>query len=190
MEAPQPLAPGISPEDRLLAALGRAHERLRLRACMDPIWHANGALVAAVQLVGSSLVVAHAGTVRVLLWRSGELRALTEDHSLLNRFIREVGPTPEEVRSFPHPDVFESCLGMGDPRIDARTEPIRGGDLVLVCSHGLIRGVTENAINEIVSRAPEDLDGLANALVAISASPHAAVIAIRMASRSRESTAR
>ena len=46
--------------------------------------------------------------------RDGKLEQLTEDHSLLNDYIKMKRLTPEEIANFPHKNVIVRALGMKD----------------------------------------------------------------------------
>ena len=66
------------------------------------------------------------------------LEQLTEDHSLLNDYIKMKRLTPEEIANFPHKNVIVRALGMKDTvKVDTRLEQPRAGDVYFLCSDGL-----------------------------------------------------
>ena len=60
------------------------------------------------------MLVAHVGDSRVYRVRDGTAEQLTEDHSLLNDYIKMKRLTPEEIANFPHKNVIVRALGMKD----------------------------------------------------------------------------
>ena len=142
-----------SPEERLRTAFALANRAVHARSQVDP--HLSGmgtTLVAAHFAEGGILAVAHAGDSRAYLFRSGELRRLTEDHSLLQDFIRQSRPTPEEIEAFPHKNVIVRALGMRPSR-SRPTSPgssCRQGDLVLLCCDGLFGMVPDEEMAAIL----------------------------------------
>ena len=63
--------------------------------------------------------------------RDGKLEQLTEDHSLLNDYIKMKRLTAEEIANFPHKNVIVRALGMKDTvKVDTRFEVPRANDVV------------------------------------------------------------
>ena len=85
--------------------------------------------------------------------RDGKLEQLTEDHSLLNDYIKMKRLTPEEIANFPHKNVIVRALGMKDTvKVDTRFEQPRAGDVYLLCSDGLSGPVTDAEMLDIIER--------------------------------------
>jgi protein phosphatase len=83
--------------------------------------------------------VVHVGDSRAYLWRDGELRQLTEDHSVPGALLKQGRITPDEVYTHPHRNVLYRCLGL-KPGIEVDHAPaldLRFGDGLLLCSDGL-----------------------------------------------------
>lgn len=141
-----------SPEERLRAAFALANRSIHARSQADPLLSGMGTtLVAAHFAEGGTLAVAHAGDSRAYLFRAGELRRLTEDHSLLQDFIRQSRPTPEEIEAFPHKNVIVRALGMRDSvEADVSVFGLRQGDLVLLCCDGLFGMVPDEELAAIL----------------------------------------
>jgi serine/threonine protein phosphatase PrpC len=100
--------------------------------------------------------IGHVGDSRVYRWRDGKLQQMTEDHSLLNDYIkmRPEGMTPEEIEAFPHKNIIVRALGMRENvQVDVSTEKINIGDLYLLCSDGLSGMITDPDMNQIISEA-------------------------------------
>ena len=89
-------------------------------------------------------------TAAVYRFRDGKLEQLTEDHSLLNDYIKMKRLTPEEIANFPHKNVIVRALGMKETvQVDIIVEQPRLGDMYLLCSDGLSGMVDDPEIAEI-----------------------------------------
>jgi len=85
------------------------------------------------------VTVVHVGDSRAYLWRDGELRQLTEDHSVPGALLKQGKIEPDEVYDHPHRNVLYRCLGL-KPGIEVDHIPaldLRVGDGLLLCSDGL-----------------------------------------------------
>jgi protein phosphatase len=106
----------------------------------------------------NEVVVAHVGDSRVYFFRENTLKQITEDHSLLNDYLKAKKLTPEEIEAFPHKNVIVRALGMKDTVVVDinRVEP-KDGDIYLLCSDGLSGMVPDKQIEQIL-QAQKDLD--------------------------------
>ena len=106
------------------------------------------------------------GDSRGYLFRRGELRPITSDHSLLNELIKTGRLSDEEIENFQHKNVITRALGMADQvEIDVRTHDLQPGDICLVCCDGLTGMVEDARIAEILA-GESGLQKAADALVA------------------------
>ena len=111
--------------------------------------------------------VFHIGDSRVYLWRGGELRRLTRDHSLVQELIDEGEISEAQARYHPRRSVITRAIGSYGPcRLDVSAFPSQPGDLVLACSDGLSDQLDDTAIASVIVdvEAEESLNGLAFAL--------------------------
>jgi protein phosphatase len=142
-------------ENRLATAIKLANVRIYEKAVTENKYKGMGTTIVTVHFASSSVYVAHVGDSRVYAFRDGELRQMTEDHSLLNDYLKAKKLTPEEIEAFPHKNVIVRALGMKDTvQVDVgRMEP-REGDIYLLCSDGLSGMVPDERIAEILSTVP------------------------------------
>ena len=88
---------------------------------------------------GDRATVASVGDSRAYLWRDGQLRQLSEDHSVPGALLKQGRITAEEAHEHPHRHVLYRCLGL-KPGIEIDLYPslvLRPGDALLLCSDGL-----------------------------------------------------
>jgi PPM family protein phosphatase len=111
------------------------------------------------------VLIAHAGDSRCYLWRAGELKRVTQDHSLVDEQIRLGTMTVEEAERSPFRSVITRAIGTQKSVTEDELEmDLEKGDIFLLCTDGLTREVSEDKIAQVL-RAGSDLDRAAQALV-------------------------
>ena len=88
---------------------------------------------------GERVTVGHVGDSRAYLYRKGQLRQLTEDHSVPGALLKQGRIEPEELQDHPHRHVLYRCLGL-KPKVDIdiySSLVLEVGDTLLLCSDGL-----------------------------------------------------
>lgn len=152
-------------ENRLITGIKLANLRIHESQQREPKLRGMGTTMAAILVIDEGVLVAHVGDSRVYRLRSGALEQLTEDHSLLNDYIKMKRLSEEEIANFPHKNVIVRALGMKDTvKVDTRLDPPQVGDIYLLCSDGLSGPVTDPEIAEIASSSP-DLKVIASKLI-------------------------
>lgn len=153
-------------ENRLVTAIKLANLRIFESSSNEARYRGMGTTVVGGLFSNGTVYIAHVGDSRGYRFRAGALEQITEDHSLLNDYIRANKLTPEEIEAFPHKNVIVRALGMKDTvQVDiSRLEPV-AGDIFLLCSDGLSGPVSDPEMQEILAASPEDLDAAATALI-------------------------
>jgi PPM family protein phosphatase len=157
------------PEDaiseRLREAIHQANRAVGERASKEPRLTGMGTTLTAVVVGRDRLHLGHVGDSRAYLLRNGELRALTEDHTLVQRMVREGRLTPEQAGVHPQRSVLTRALGIEDDlEVDQTTVEVTAGDRLLLCSDGLTAMVNDEDIQKILV-GQEDPQAASNALV-------------------------
>jgi serine/threonine protein phosphatase PrpC len=108
----------------------------------------------------------HVGDSRAYLYRDGEIRQLTEDHSLVGELVRSGKLSAEEAETHPQRSVITRALGT-DPDVDVDTFTVdaQPGDVFLLCSDGLYSMVGTDKILDLLRRNRNDLDAAAKELI-------------------------
>ncbi len=152
-------------ENRLITGIKLANLRIYESAQRDARQRGMGTTIVSLFAVEDGVYVAHVGDSRSYRLRDKQLEQITEDHSLLNDYIKMKRLTPEEIANFPHKNVIVRALGMKDTvKVDTRFETPREGDTYLLCSDGLSGPVSDEEILEIMSSAT-DLKSAASRLI-------------------------
>ncbi len=153
-------------ENRLVTAIKLANLRIFESAQHDTRQRGMGTTIVALFAVEDGVYLAHVGDSRVYRMRDDRLEQLTEDHSLLNDYIKMKRLTPEEIANFPHKNVIVRALGMKDTvKVDTRLEQPRVGDVYLLCSDGLSGPITDSDMLDILG-GTRDLKMAASRLIA------------------------
>ncbi len=97
------------------------------------------------------MVVTNVGDSRVYLWRAGELKQVSVDHSYVQELLSEGLVTAEEARVHPRRNIVTRALGIeGDVNADVWVVPMLVGDRYVVCSDGLVDEVDDAELAGIV----------------------------------------
>ena len=152
-------------ENRFIMSIKLANLRIHEAAQREARYRGMGTTVAGINFVGDHVLVGHVGDSRVYLIRKGHITQITEDHSLLNDFIKAHKLTPEEIANFPHKNVIVRALGMKDTiLVDLSRHQIQPEDVYLMCSDGLSGMVSDKQICEVIQQTP-DLPLACNTLI-------------------------
>jgi protein phosphatase len=143
-------------ENRLATAIKLANVRIFERANSDNKYKGMGTTIVSVHFASDLAYVAHVGDSRVYSFRNGALRQLTEDHSLLNDYLKAKKLSPDEIEAFPHKNVIVRALGMKDSvQIDmVKLDPL-DEELFLLCSDGLSGMVSDADIQKVLVESAE-----------------------------------
>lgn len=153
-------------ENRLGIGVKLSNKLIYERAQKDMRQKGMGTTVVAISVMDDVAYIAHVGDSRVYRLRNGEFVPMTEDHSLLNDYMKIKPLTPEEIANFPHKNVIVRALGMKHTvEVDLRREEIKPGDLFLLCSDGLCGLVPDDQMANIVEAHRSDLDRTCQKLI-------------------------
>jgi PPM family protein phosphatase len=116
---------------------------------------------------GTGAFLGHVGDSRGYLIRDGITQQVTEDHSLLNDYLKVHKLTSEEIEHFPHKNVIVRALGMKEAVVvDVHRLDPRPGDIYLLCSDGLSGMVPDLSITDALKESGGDLDRGCQTLIA------------------------
>jgi len=163
------------PDDSLMGAIRRADHTIF--ACRDDGEFAGmGTTVVALRFRedgsqncdaehGLEAEVAHVGDSRAYLLRAGQLRRLTEDHSVAAELVRSGAIASTRVAVHPLRNALTRSLGTGTASMESTTFEAWPGDRVLLCSDGLSDAIAEKEIARVLEMFPRDPEKAAHGLV-------------------------
>src|SRR6266852_1015062 len=151
--------------NRLSTAIKLANARIFERAGLDQRYNGMGTTIASLYFGGDRAYIAHVGDSRVYRVRDGSFSQLTEDHSLLNDYLKAKKLSAEEIEAFPHKNVIVRALGMKQTvEVEISDFEPRENDLFLLCSDGLSGMIQATQIQETLLKAG-DLEPACDELV-------------------------
>jgi protein phosphatase len=108
-------------------------------------------IVAALQTDDKRLHIAHVGDSRAYLFRDGELKTLTNDHSMVFEMMQLGQLTWQQCQDSPWRSILTRCIGHErDVAIDSNVIEPSTGDWVVLCTDGLCGYVTDEKILETI----------------------------------------
>ena len=150
---------GESPETQLAEVVKQANGRIYELSRTDETRAGMGTTMTVLLVGEDDVTVAHVGDSRAYRLRDGELQRMTEDHSLVEEFLRQGKLTEEEARNHPQRSVITRALGPDSAvEVDTATWPARAGDTFLICSDGLTTMVEETRIADLLRDTPRLAD--------------------------------
>jgi PPM family protein phosphatase len=141
---------------RLTSAVHLANRRVFESAEAHPEQKGMGATLTVAWIDGSKLSIAHIGDSRAYLLRNGGLQQLTSDHSLVAEQVRRGILTMAEAEQSDMQSVLLRALGSHpEIEVDAEEHEVFPRDVLLLCSDGLTRMVTEPEIAGTLQAEPD-----------------------------------
>ncbi|HLH07775.1 MAG TPA: Stp1/IreP family PP2C-type Ser/Thr phosphatase [Terriglobales bacterium] len=146
------LVDGLSERaNRLGNAIFRANRMVYDAAARDPENAGMGSTIICVLAEEEGVSFGHVGDSRIYLVRAGEIRQLTNDHSLVMEQVRRGMMTLQEARTSSMQNIIMRALGT-EPTVDPDLEDItiQSGDVLVMCSDGLTRHIPDESICDVV----------------------------------------
>jgi protein phosphatase len=151
---------------RLVCAIKLANLKVYEAGQRDPQLHGMGTTLVSLYFLDDQVIIGHVGDSRAYRIRDQEITQITEDHSLLNDYLKMKRLTPTEAASFAQKNVIVRALGMKESvQVDILTDTPRLGDIYLICCDGLSGMVPDDEIRVIAQGEP-DLDKACEKLIA------------------------
>ena len=138
-------------------SLIRANARIYAEAQANPELRGMGTTTSVLAVRGEQGWLAHVGDSRIYLVRDGEIRQLTDDHSLVATMVREGLLTSAEAETHPRRNVLQRSMGVAEEvEVDLRGPiDLQPGDTFILCSDGLHGLVKEPELKEIAAKPIE-----------------------------------
>lgn len=147
---------GPDPRTRLDDVFHKANRLIFERAARDPACAGMGTTLTAAIGKGENVAVANVGDSRAYLFREGELRQLTEDHSWAWEQRRRKLLSEQDIRRSPFRSMITRSLGYLEAvQVDLFDVHPEADDLLLFCTDGLHGIVPEKRIVKILHKHAE-----------------------------------
>ena len=161
--------PAFSPALELMrGVVRRASSAIFEAAWAKPELRGMGTTLTAVLVNEGRAHVVHAGDSRCYMFRDGQLRQLTDDHSWIAEQLRSGSISEAEAKSSKFRHVITKSIGFErDIEADMKTVPVSAGDCFVLCSDGMSNYIEHGELERIVAmtwyrKLPSTLIELAN----------------------------
>jgi PPM family protein phosphatase len=134
----------LDPGDRVAAA----NRAIREEVARQPDLQGMGTTLTLVELTPGGIGrFGHVGDSRAYLLRNGELKQLTEDHTVAAEYVALGQISAEEANDHPQSHMLTRCLGLTRfVNVDQFDLDLETGDRLLLCSDGLNSMVASDGI--------------------------------------------
>ena len=139
---------------RLKTMAEQAHASILAHADHHPPLHSMGTTLVMAHLLPlpkPRLLVVNVGDSRAYLVRAGTITQLTRDHTLIEEYVRDGRLTPAQAARHPDRHVLTRAMGLA-PHLESDLFffDLLDGDLLLLCSDGLTKMLTDERILQTV----------------------------------------
>ena len=144
----------LDPGDRVAAA----NRAIREEVARQPDLQGMGTTLTLVELTPEGTArFGHVGDSRAYLFRDGELRQLTDDHTVAAEYVALGQLSVEEATGHPQSHMLTRCLGLTRfVNVDEFDLEVETGDRLLLCSDGLNLMVAPDVIAENLNGGTAD----------------------------------
>ncbi|MGE5857229.1 MAG: Stp1/IreP family PP2C-type Ser/Thr phosphatase, partial [Solirubrobacterales bacterium] len=141
-------------EGQLEEIAQRANREIHRLAQEDSSHAGMGTTLTAAMVRDDEVAFGHVGDSRAYVYRDGQLKRLTKDHSLVEELRRQGRLTEEQAEEHPQRSIITRALGPEPSvNVDTMTFPAKNGDVFLLCSDGLTTMVSDDEIRQILGEA-------------------------------------
>lgn len=117
------------------------------KATSDPDMLGMGTTGVCAYLYGSMAHIVHAGDSRAYLYRAGEIRQITRDHSMVQQLVDSGQITREQAASHPQKNLITRALGVSANIVPEYNRcDVQPGDVLLLCTDGLTNMMSDEEI--------------------------------------------
>lgn len=156
--------------DSLKGLLHQAHDRILTASEIDESQRGMGTTLTMAYIIGPKMYVVHAGDSRCYLIRDNVCEQITTDHTLAHQLVEAGGLKPEEEADSRWGNVLWNVLGghgKNELTAEVRLIELEPDDTVLLCSDGLSRYLSAEAIANVFAETTEDLHSVCHHLVGL-----------------------
>jgi PPM family protein phosphatase len=155
--------------DLIREAIRTAHETIWATGEEKPAWRGMATTVVVALCQEARIHLAHVGDSRAYLVQRGEMRQLTEDHSVAAEMAKVGGFVPPVTAGRQRPShMITRCLGSPDSaEPELQDVDWERGSYLLLCSDGLTDMVDDEAIKDVIVSGGSSLEAACDRLIEI-----------------------
>jgi serine/threonine protein phosphatase PrpC len=138
--------------NRLASSIRLANMAIYEASINRPELRGMGTTVAAAQIDGEHLSIAHVGDSRIYLIRAGNIEQLTDDHSVVYEQVKRDLITKEEASRSEMRHILTRALGSAaDTEVELSEMTLAREDVLLLCTDGLSGMVEDEAMLSVIN---------------------------------------
>jgi len=142
-----------------------ANERILDKAKLEPEHSGMGCTAELLKFCDGMYILGHVGDSRVYLFRKGQLKQLSKDHSLVQEQLEQGLISAIEAKTHSLRHIILRAVGINDSlAVDFIKGRTVSGDIFLLCSDGLSDMIDDPAIQQVLSLS-DGLDRKTDALI-------------------------
>lgn len=152
LKIPDNFLPKLSPVERkLLMAANLANAAIYSTAQSSDIYRMMGTTLTGVLFDKDCATAVHVGDSRLYLFRDDKIIQITTDHSLATEHVRRGLLTRAEADRSKIQNVLTRAMGIKkNIEFDLLKFPVKVGDVLLLCSDGLYKGLSEKEMAKML----------------------------------------
>ena len=154
LKIPETFLPKLAPTERkLLMAANLSNAAIYSTSQSSDIYKMMGTTLTGVLFDKDCAIAVHVGDSRIYLYRDNKIIQITTDHSLAMEHVRRGLLSKADADKSKIQNVLTRAMGIKkNIEFDLLKFPIKAGDVLVLCSDGLYKGLTEQAIGEILGK--------------------------------------
>ena len=152
LQIPETFLPKLAPTERkLLMAANLANAAIYSTAQSSDVYKMMGTTLTGVLFDKDCAIAVHVGDSRIYLYRDGKIIQITTDHSLAMEHVRRGLLTRAEADRSKIQNVLTRAMGIKkNIEFDLLKFPVKVGDVMLLCSDGLYKGLRESDMADLL----------------------------------------
>jgi serine/threonine protein phosphatase PrpC len=137
---------------RVKKAFSFSNEKILDHVHQNPNHEGMGCTAELLAFCDGGFIIGHVGDSRTYRFRNGQLKQLTQDHTLVQQQLEEGLISWDNVRNHPLRNIILRAVGLEkELALDLVRGKTLSGDFFLLCSDGLTDMVQDDQIQEILS---------------------------------------
>lgn len=153
-------------EGKLASAIAYANQKIYEASGQDSSLTGMGTTVVAVLAQPEDTIIGFVGDSRVYLHQSAKIEQLTQDHSLVNEYVRKGLLTREAAEHHPLKHVISRALGTNAAvEVETLRRKPAPGEILVLCSDGLSNKLSPQEMNTILMETEGNLEKAGDLLV-------------------------
>lgn len=146
-------------------AINLENQRLLSKAELSPELTGMGTTIVVAAASEDGIIIANVGDSRAYCLVRGQIKQLTEDHSLVQELFKSGEISASEAQNHPRKNVLTRSMGVNEPLlVDLFFYTYQTEELILLCSDGLTNMISPDEIQRVLA-LPVSLEKKADQLV-------------------------